>query len=287
MACYHPLRAFRTTEGVSFSELSRNDNLGELSLPCGQCLGCRLRRAEDWTLRIMHEAQMWRENCFVTLTYDDEHLPARGHLQYSDFQRFMKRLRKRAGVPVRFFVCGEYGPLNLRPHYHACLFNVDFGDRIPRGRSASGAVYFDSPILRELWPLGHVSVQDLNSSTAGYCAKYIVDKVTGDDAEEFYGDRPPEFSRCSLKPGIGAAWFEQFSRDVYAFDHAILHGSERSAPRYYDKLEKRKRDVSWDEIEQARIDRARAGAADQTPERLAVREVVHRARVSKQKRSAL
>lgn len=124
MTCYHPIKAFRTASGVSFSELGRDDHLGDIELPCGRCVGCRLRRANEWALRVMHEAKLHPANCFVTLTYRDEDLPENGSLRHRDFQLFMKRLRKRADV--RFYMCGEYGEQKLRPHYHACLFGVDY-----------------------------------------------------------------------------------------------------------------------------------------------------------------
>lgn len=297
MTCYHPIPAFRTRDGVVFSELRRHDIIGRCDIPCGQCIGCRLRRSRDWSLRIMHEASLYDSNCFVTLTYGENKVPAEGSLDYSDYQLFMKRLRKSVSpVRVRFFMCGEYGPLNLRPHYHACLFNVDFrSDRVPIGTSGAGVVFFDSPTLRELWSHGHVSVQDLNRSAAAYCARYIVGKVTGDAAEAHYQSvdadgvihrRVPEFSRCSLRPGIGSRWFNKFGSDVFPLDSVVSDGQEFQTPKYYDKLLKRrdKADQMPDRIEYARQQRASLCAADSTPERLAVREVVERARVRNQKR---
>ena len=49
-------------------------------------------------------------NSFVTLTYDDDHLPEYNSLNYKHFQDFMKRLRK-SHNGVRFYMCGEYGPI--------------------------------------------------------------------------------------------------------------------------------------------------------------------------------
>ena len=112
MSCYHPLKGFRTPSGVVFSELGRHDILGDIEIPCGQCIGCRMRRASDWTIRVMHEASLHSENCFVTLTYGRDKLPPDGSLEHRDFQLFMKRLRFHAKRPVRFYMCGEYGPLN-------------------------------------------------------------------------------------------------------------------------------------------------------------------------------
>lgn len=297
MTCYHPLKAFRTPTGVVFNELNRHDILGGIDLACGQCLGCRLKRARDWSLRIVHESTLYSDNCFVTLTYARDKLPPDSSLCYRDYQLFMKRLRKaNPGRRIRFFMCGEYGPVNLRPHYHACLFNINFRDRTPLGTSASGTPYFDSKVLREIWSHGHVSVQDLNRSAAAYCARYIVDKVTGDAAEAHYssvdGDgvissRVPEFCHCSLKPGIGADWFRKFNSDIFPHDFVVSDGERFTPPKYYDRLKKRLNpsDVVLDRIEFARQERALACSADSTPERLAVREVVHKARVVNQKRS--
>ena len=76
-----------------------------------------------WALRCMHEAKLHDRNCFVTLTYDDLHLPPHGSLRYRDIQLFHKKLRRRVGA-FRFFLCGEYGEQLGRPHYHACYFGM-------------------------------------------------------------------------------------------------------------------------------------------------------------------
>lgn len=285
MKCYRPLKAFRTTTGVSFVERKGHDVLGDIELPCGQCVGCRERRASAWALRVMHEASLWDANCFVTLTYGRDCLPPDGSLEHRDFQLFMKRLRKHFGVPVRFYMCGEYGPLNLRPHYHACLFNCDFNDRVPSGKSASGAVFFDSPLLRKLWSHGHVSVQNLTPETASYCARYIMKKALGNTAQSAYTNedgviRRAEYAAMSLKPGIGAAWYEKYGKtDVFPQDFVVMDGRKYPVPKYYGKLFKRSGDVRLDAVEYARHVKAREAHADNTDERLRVREIVHEAKV--------
>lgn len=290
MSCYHPLKAFRTPTGVVFSELRRDDILGDIEIPCGMCIGCRMRRASDWSLRVMHEASLWPSNCFVTLTYGRDCLPPDASLEHRDFQLFMKRLRKLAGVRVRFYMCGEYGPLNLRPHYHACLFNVDFrSDRVAAGKSASGAVFYTSPTLSSLWPHGRCTVQDLVRETAGYCARYIMKKQLGRAAKNAYVNADgvcikPEYAAMSLKPGIGAEWFAKFGRDVFPHDFCIADGTKVTPPKYYDKLLKRSKRVVIDEIQFRRELEARKHVADNTPERRVVREKVHEARISTLKR---
>lgn len=259
------------------------------------CIGCRMRRASEWCTRVMHEASLYESNCFVTLTYGRDKLPPGGSLCHSDFQGFMKRLRFHHGDLVRYFMCGEYGPLNLRPHYHACLFNVDFrSDSVQAGKSASGAVFYDSPTLARLWTHGRVSVQPLTAETAGYCTRYIMKKALGKNSETAYQDidpetgeifqRKPEYCAMSLKPGIGARWFEKYHRDVFPHDFVVRGGSGGGAkqppPRYYDKLYRRMDDgLKFEEVSQKRQDRGRKAAPDNTDERLAQREVVHLARV--------
>lgn len=283
MPCYHPVTAYRTPHGVVFSELRRHDILGTIQLPCGQCIGCRLRRAQDWAIRIMHEAQMHKRTSFITLTYDDDHLPNGGNLQHRDFQLFMKRLRKHAKTNVRYFVAGEYGPTTQRPHYHACIFGYDFrNDRKPAGKSASGHIFFKSEELTKLWQYGTSNtVQDLVPQTAAYCARYIVDKLTGDLAVP---NRIPEYSKCSLKPGIGEEWFKKYQSDVYRGDHTIQNGKEFPPPKYYDKLKKRLKEQSFDQTEYERYLRGRNNLQDQTDERLATREVVKKAQIRNQTR---
>ena len=285
MTCYNPLGAFRTSAGeIIFSD--RADVVGELQLPCGRCVGCRMRRAADWTLRVMHEASMWDKNCFVTLTYARDCEPPNRSLEHRDFQLFMKRLRfSRCGEEVRFFMCGEYGPLNQRPHYHACLFNVDFPDKKFFGTSGSGEAFDTSKELEDLWGHGHVSVQLLVAATAGYCARYIMSKRLGKDAQTFYGDRKPEYAAMSLKPGIGANWYLKFGNsDVYRHDFVVADGVKFRPPKYYDKLQMRK--DGFDVISEERERRAsEIPSSEKVYDRLRVREIVHEAKISTLKRS--
>lgn len=242
----------------------------------------------------MHEASLHDRNCFVTLTYAPGKLPPLGSLCHRDFQLFMKSLRRWAKKPVRFYMCGEYGPENGRPHYHACLFGVDFDDIVDAGKSRSGNVFSSSATLTRLWPHGQATVQVLVRETASYCARYIMKKVLGEGADAHYSvvdadgvmhSIRPEYAAMSLKPGIGAGWFDKFAADVFPGDKVVSNGTERRVPRYYDKLAIR-RDIDLDGVEYLRVQRGRATAEDSTPERLKVREDVHIARVSTLSRSS-
>nr|DAE80419.1 MAG TPA: Replication associated protein [Microviridae sp.] len=296
MPCYHPVTVYRTSDGISFSPKNKNI-LGDIQIPCGNCIGCRLRRASDWALRCTHEASQWEENCFITLTYKRDALPPNGSLDYKDFQDFMKRLRKQTTNKIRFFMCGEYGPQTLRPHYHACLFNLDFPDKLIGGKSESGETYYTSATLDKIWTHGRTTVQPFTKQTAAYTARYIMTKINGDLQKAHYEtidkttgeliNRQPEFSHASLKPGIGATWFAKYNKDVFPHDHIIQDGKKHQVPKYYDKLRK---DMPIgkqydDRIEYTRYQDALKTRSDQTPERLRVREQVKTAQISQQKRT--
>ena len=79
-------------------------------VPCGKCISCRIQKTSEWAIRLMLELPMWNyEASFITLTYDDEHLPKDLSLKPKDLTDFWKRLRKDYGKPIKYFACGEYG----------------------------------------------------------------------------------------------------------------------------------------------------------------------------------
>lgn len=294
MPCFHPLTAYKTSAGeVVFYERAKYDITHTLSLPCGQCIGCRLERSRQWAVRCMHEASLHKFNCFVTLTYNDEHLPYRGMLEYPAYQKFMKRLRWEVKIPVRFYMCGEYGPENWRPHYHACLFGMDFVDKKYWRTSDSGEKLFRSPLLEKLWPYGHCEIGAVTFESAAYVARYCVQKVTGHNADAHYRrtdkdgeySLPPEFNHMSLKPGIGAGWMAKYGRQTYDFDTVIVNGKECKPPKYYDRLFSRENPEEFEDLQWLREQDAKSRSGDNTPERLAVKEIVTRSRVGQLYRS--
>lgn len=273
---------------------------GTLELPCGQCIGCRLERSRQWAMRCLHESSLYDRNSFITLTYDDEHIPPGGSLWYPDFQRFMKRLRKHIKAPVRFYMGGEYGENTARPHYHACLFGYDFPDKVYFRKSPSGEKLYTSAFLESIWPYGLSSIGNVTFESAAYIARYCVSKVTGDAAKDHYScseyvdadgvirdSVEPEFNHMSLKPGIGAAWLEKYQTDVFPRDYVIVNGVKVKPPKYYDTLFERDNSLEFSEIVARReLD----GYSDflrgeQSIARLSVKEQVHLARSSQLKRS--
>lgn len=290
MPCYHPLKAYRSDSGEVVFHNAKVDG-DTIELPCGRCIGCRLERSRQWAIRCIHEAQLHEDNAFITLTYKD--MPEGASLDYRDFQLFMKRLRKHAKKPVRFFMCGEYGERLGRPHFHACLFGYDFPDKLVWSKGDKGARLYRSPSLDKLWPFGFSTIGPVNFETAAYVARYVTKKVTGDAAEAHYryidpdgvvSNRQPEFCHMSLKPGIGADWLRLFHKDVFPRGHVVLpNGSKGSLPRYYKKYFSKM--LEYDQVEYQSYLHAQATAQDRTPERLAVRELVANSRNSLSSRS--
>jgi len=297
MPCYYPLRAYQCSDGhIVFYESKRHDTVKTLNLPCGQCIGCRLERSRQWAIRCMHEAQMHTQNCFITLTYNDDHLPSDRSLHYRDFQLFIKRLRKRyPGRKIRYYMAGEYGENFGRPHFHACLFGIDFDDKKLWKRTSANSMLYTSRDLEILWPFGYSSVGDVTFESAAYVARYIMKKVTGKNAKEHYTEidldsgeittRKPEFTKMSLKPGIGYEWYKQYTSDVYPHDYVVIRGKKVKPPKYYDKKYKIEQPFEFDELLYIREKSAKLHYEDNTPERLLVKEQVVKAKLQKLKRN--
>ncbi len=278
MVCFHPLTAYRSHGGgIVFNAKDGFRDL-PVDLACGQCQGCRLERSRQWALRCVHEAQLHSKNSFITLTYSPEHVPLDGSLHLEDWQKFAKRLRRKAG-PFRYFHCGEYGEVNLRPHYHACIFGLDFVADRGLWKDTGKYPLFRSPLLDETWGLGFATVGALTFKSAAYVARYVMKKATGDLAkikysriseatgEEFFVR--PEYVTMSRRPGIGSAWFKRFKSDVFPADEVVYEGKRYRPPRFYDGQ------LADEELDMYKVKRRRAlgfRGKDLTPDRLAVRE---------------
>lgn len=285
-----------------------------MKVACGQCIGCRLEHSRQWAVRCYHESQLHEDNCFITLTYNDDALEKRGHrsLDHRDWQLFAKRLRKKYGSGIRFLMCGEYGtwcrrcwlhpnecrkrgcgdPVEGpgRPHFHAIMFNLDFGDK-KLWKVNNGVPLHTSESLSALWQLGFSSVGAATFQSAAYVARYITKKVTGRAATDHYSVMEPrtgelisllpEYLQPSRRPGLAAKWLDKFSDDVWPDDFVVINGRKVRPPRFYERqLEVDDPDLHRS-VKRARQAKNRAHAENQTPQRLAVREKVQAARLKR------
>lgn len=208
---------------------------------------------------------------FVTLTYDDDHIPVvefldeetgeyniMSSLRKSDFQSFIKQIR--ADFPndrIRYYIAGEYGETTLRAHGHAILFGLHVHDLQPFGRSETGNQYYISDSVSDAWCVCHrnsdgtvtrerrgfVSIEPANEYTFKYVANYVTKKL-GAGFNQAYKDQglQPPFSLQSLKPGLGYQYLIDHRKEIMAADQIVI-GTDTGSykfkpPRYfYKKLE--------------------------------------------------
>lgn len=187
------------------------------TIPCGQCMACRINNKRKWTARILLEHSVSESSIFITLTYMEAHLPRHNDsglptLLPRDVTLWHKRLRKRIGS-FRYFTVGEYGEKTFRPHYHSIIFGMDTN--------------IENDIL-ETWGKGLIQVSPFSAQRAAYIAHYTTKKITREDsiAQSIYAGRRPEFVRSSRRPGIG----------LTAIPHLIRQLETKSAKASIRKL---------------------------------------------------
>lgn len=295
MSCYKPLiRLYnpnnkevsgRVYSLARFSELSGKQlryedlmyNPKVMLIPCGQCIGCRIRQREDWTTRIELEARDYpkEEVWFITLTYDDEHVPGMivktGEIMrkvqytwkpreerpssvqillYEDIQKFLKRLRKAYRGKLRYFVAGEYGEQTARPHYHMILYGWKPTD-LENLYKIHHNGYYTSKWLKELWGMGQIQIAQAVPETYRYVAGYVTKKmyeIDGKKANEYYelGQTKP-FACMSLKPGLGDHYYQEHKKEIWRQGYIqCTNGKRAQIPRYYEKqMEKENPQRLW------------------------------------------
>ncbi len=263
-----------------------------------------------WAMRIVHEASLHVDqfgNCFVTFTYrgkaecsleqlaKGQYVPDDYSLNKKHFQKFIRRLRKHFPQHIRYFHCGEYGDVNLRPHYHACLFNCSFDDMVVE-KTEQGITTYSSATLQKLWPYGFCTIGELNYDTAAYTAGYILKKINGQQAMEEYL-RSDEYGvaywvvapyvTMSLKPGIGAKFYEEFKDDFFPSDESPVPGKGiiNKVPRYYETILAAENPQLLEVVKALRQEFIKAHGADFTPERLRAKYECQKARQSRKQRT--
>lgn len=264
MPCYSPLTGYRskdlTATGKRGIVFNRNASLSgsPVPIPCGQCIGCRLERSRQWAVRCMHEKLSHDKSSFLTLTYDNDHLPRDMSLNKRDLQLFFKRAREAFGK-FRYYACGEYGSETRRPHYHAIMFGLDFPDARFYKASPTGDRWYRSDQLDKVWGAGFCTIGAVTFNSASYVASYVVDKITGPKAAEYYSyvdadglvhSRLPEFTVMSRRPGIGKAAYDLYGNHWYNRDSCVVNGKAVTPPRYYD--------VMFEAVDSAKLARIKA-----------------------------
>lgn len=239
----------------------------EQEVPCGSCPECQNERKRIKGIQAWCESKTWKNNCWITLTYDDEHMPEDYSLHWYEVQKFMYKLRRKfhgveavvykgkTTMPIRSFGCGEYGDLAMvipgavcrlgRPHFHIILFNFNFSDRYLWTIRNGNGVY-RSPVLEKLWTNGNSEIEDVAIGSCMYVAGYvdkkkhnrsrdlyhIYDEATG----EILFEREPEQAHGSNRPGLGYFFLKKFKSDLVRDDYIMSEQRfKNKLPKYFDK----------------------------------------------------
>lgn len=279
---------------VAIEAMRRN----EISVPCGKCAACQIRKRKEWTTRLTNEASCFDGNCcFITLTYNDDNVPTtcfnplngsmpkmmdRGvdalplqTLLVADVQKFVKRLRSYLGyvpkieknrrgrdhvaMPIRYYVCGEYGSKYRRPHYHLLIFGWKPSDMV-HFDVHNGHPIYRSAQIEKLWKFGFSTVEPVEGGVAKYCSRYVTKKFARlQDADPFKDCVFPEFVLQSVRDGgIGATWFDRNLESCLGKGYIDLQVNGKSyfkaaIPAYYWRRARSRRLCLWLQLRNERM----------------------------------
>lgn len=228
-----------------------------MEVPCGNCVNCRLSYSRDWANRASFEAEQYKYNWFITLTYDDEHIHKGKNgdnftLNGDDYTKFIHAVRDKFRLDyghtgIKMLGCGEYGGQTMRPHLHIILFNlplpdltIDFNDgkgQITHHYDSRGVPYMFSQIIKDCWPYGNILIADCNWNTSAYVSQYVLKKQKGLDGKiyKILGIMPP-FLRMSN--GLGLGYYETHKNQLADIPSLYVPREHKKPlecgiPRYY------------------------------------------------------
>lgn len=232
-------------------------------LPCGKCVGCQIDKANSWAIRCWHETLQYKNNIFVTLTYNNDNLPIDESVNKRVIQLFLKKLRmsiyrdyldenkipytKKLNkeelskvkkdlekLKIKHFTKGEYGSKYGRPHYHMIIFNYMPDDLILYDYNRSYPLY-KSEKLEKIWGNGLITIGNATMDAALYCIKYMA-KITNKKKRPDWLE--PEFTLMSKRPGIGHDHITKNYRDIIGANACIVLKKSKllkmSVPTYYN-----------------------------------------------------
>lgn len=312
MTCYAPIQAWLKPTPTGKKSVSFKPVLGyeAARLPCMKCIGCKLKKSQEWSNRIAHEKYFYELSVFLTLTYNNQNLPKNNHLVHEHFQLFIKRLRRKMEYDhkkqnpdcteypkIKYYMCGEYGDQSGRAHYHAIILGVDFPDKKKHSQGKSGIWQYVSKTLDDLWGMGFCTIGSVTQESAAYTARYIMKKQYEEQknaalharksitAQKKQADTPPApYMVCSK--GFGKRFYEKYGDQIHARDSVINHkGKENPVPRYYDNLLAVRDPQKLADLKEIRKAKALNNYLDNSPERLAVRGEVKKAQIKSLKRN--
>lgn len=261
--CTKPKTAWQRLSGGPLTQYPTHPDSIEQKLTCKKCPECVKDYYTSWATRGHRELSRWNSSVFITLTYDDDHLPKDKSLDKTHVQLFIKRVKKyfksTKSNPIRQTYCGEYGSKTLRPHYHAVLYNCDFPDKNPHYVTSNGHQVYQSKILSQLWGQGFAEFGYATAGSIAYITKYILKKKTRAERRdpllhEINGciyEVKHEFIEHSRNPGIGA-----HLRGSHTLNKGYLYvdGLKKKIPSYYLEDLRKNDPEKYDKIQNLKFD---------------------------------
>ena len=223
-------------------------------VPCNQCVMCKIQRSKDWAVRIMHESSYHISNVFITLTYDDEHLPKNGSLIGDEISKFIKRFRKHhPEKQIKYYGCGEYGEKYERPHYHIILFGVGPECFRSLGKGYNVKTKQWVPIYtHKAWTKGIIHVGYVEPHSARYVTDYVQKTYSRKMIKEVYGEKIQPYARQSK--GIGKRWAEDNEIQIKQHYNVTMFGKDMGLCKYYRKILDIDGDKVWELAQKRRGD---------------------------------
>lgn len=198
------------------SPVARQSKSGRIVHPCGRCPNCLKRKRNDWISRFYEEMKKHDFCQFLTLTYDDDHLPLSPcdapTLDKRHLQAFFKALRKE--VDIKYYSIGEYGPNTFRPHYHALIWsNIDHHNMYE--------------LTKDIWRYGNIRISPVVAAQLGYVANY---HIVANSLKQWLLEeaRAPEFTLSSKHLGAPA---EEVLERIKNLGYHTRQGYRYSIPR--------------------------------------------------------
>lgn len=201
-------------KGEEVAQLSYN----KFVVPCRKCQDCLLQKAMSLTTRAYCESLSHTKMCFLTLTYDEQHV-GKNQLVYTDRdsgpQRFIEALKEKCYRERRmeayeefvktidptlklrekkrlfkewskdkdfrtftYLIVGEYGSKGGRKHWHALIFGWQ-----PKSEDLVpfAKTRKTCPYLNEIWKQGFVDVDGVTAQSIAYVSRYVQKKWKPED----------------------------------------------------------------------------------------------------------
>ncbi len=218
----------RCVSPISIKDPRGTSGSTRLTVPCNKCGACQGNRRAEWSFRLKEELLHSKTAHFITLTYDEDHIPYTDGflhtLSKKHIRQFIRKLRKYG--KIRYYLVGEYGTKTDRPHYHAIIYNGgnDFNKNIQNCWKN-----------REKVSLGLIHCGSVTTGSIHYVTKYHVNYQTEKEWNRQPQERP--FAWMSKNPGIGHQYKERvgYWNKNNKYLYVLNNGYKQSLPRYYKK----------------------------------------------------